>query len=426
MNPPAETQVPNDEAALIRRALAVLPQAHTNERAALVNALARAYLNADLDAEARAEAEIGMTRALDDPEPRGRRAMAHALAGARAAPRHVVLALAGDASGVGRIVLAASPLLCDEDLVESIATGDAVAQVAVARRRRLSARVAAALAEVGERRAALALLGNGDAAIGEPALWRLLERFAADDEARTRMAARPGLMAALRAALAAATVEACAANADRFDARQAGRLARDGREQAFVAIAGDAPAEQLVGLVDWLRQRGHLTVGLFLRALASGDVSLIGESLAQMARVPRRRVLALMRAPRGLGFAALWRRAAMPPPLLPAFRIAIERAGRAGVGIGVNHGLTRAIVDEIEALGDAALRPVVAKLWRLAAEGARADAREAETLQTASLLEAPLEYENAAPMLTLDAPTGNENFAPPVTLDLEPENVLAA
>jgi uncharacterized protein (DUF2336 family) len=411
--------------AVIRCALAAWPHAHTNDRAALVNALARACLHAGLDMEARAEAEIGLTRALDDPEPRVRRALAQALASARSAPRHVVVALAADVAQVSRIVLAASPLLTDEDLVEAVATGDAAMQVAVARRARLSAKIAAALAEVGERRAALALLGNLRAEIAGPALWRLFERFSSDEEARLRFAVRPGLTAALRAAVAAATVEACATESERYEPRHAGRLARDGREQAFVAIAGDAPADQVVGLVEWLRQRGHLTVGLFLRALAGGDVSLVGEGLAQMAQIPRRRVVALMRAPRGLGFAALWRRAAMPAPLLPAFRIAVERAGRAGPSLGVNHALTRAMLSEIESLGDAALKPVVAKLWRLAAEGARADARDYAALPSASLAEAH-EVQSAAPPLRLDAPTGNENFAPAVTLDLDAEDELAA
>jgi uncharacterized protein (DUF2336 family) len=421
VNPPS----PQNAIALVRCTLAALPQAHTNDRAAAVNALARAYLQSDLDAEARAEAEIAMTRALDDPEPRVRRALAQALAGARAAPRHVVVALAGDAPAVARIVLAASPLLTDEDLVEAAATGDTAMQVAIARRPRISSKVCAALCEIGGAPAAHALLGNLHAAVSEAALWRLFERFAEDETVRLRFAARPGLTAALRAALAAATVEAYAAQAERFEPGQAGRLARDGREQAFVAIAGDAPAEQLVELVEWLRKRGHLTVGLLIRALAGGDVALIGESLAQMARVPRRRVVALMRAPRGLGFAALYRRAAMPLALLPAFRIAVERAGRTGGGVGVNHALTPAMLADIEALGDAACRPVVAKLWRLAAEGARADARDYALPPTAGAVETPLEYESAAPLLLLDAP-GNENFAPPVRLDIAIEDGIAA
>jgi uncharacterized protein (DUF2336 family) len=426
VNAPILADPPADDSYILRRLLAAWPHAYTSERADVVNALARAYLHADLSPEARIDAEIALTRALDDPEPRVRRALAQALAGSRAAPRHVVLALAADEANVARIVLAASPLLTPEDLFEAVATGEVEAQIAVARRPRLPAKVAAALAEVAERPAALALLSNVGAEIGEAALWRLHDRFAADEEARARFAARPGLTAALRAALAAATVEACAAELDRFEPRQASRLARDGREQAFVAIAGDCPPEQLIGLVEWLRRCNSLTVSLLVRALAGGDVTLMGESLAQMARVPRRRVVALMRAPRGHGFAALWRRAAMPAPLLPAFRIAIERAGAEGPAVGVNHALTMAVVRDIEALGDAALRPVVAKLWRLAAEGARAEAREFNAAEPEYVEIAEPEFESAAPLLQLDASPGNENFAPPVALDLDAEDALAA
>ncbi len=426
MNAPLLAEPSPADAVALRRLLAVWPNAYTSERETLVNALARAYLHADLGAEARIDAEIALTRALDDPEPRVRRALAHALAGSRDAPRHLVLALAGDAANVARIVLAASPLLAEEDLIEAVATCEVEAQVAVARRARLPAAVAAALAEVAERPAALALLGNVGAEIGEPALWRLYDRFADDEEARVRFAGRPGLTGALRAALAAATVEACAAEIDRFEPRQAARVAREGREQAFVAIAGDCPPEQLVGLVEWLRRRNYLTLGLLVRALAGGDVALTGESLAQMAGVPRRRVVALLRAPHGHGFAALWRRAAMPAALLPAFRIALARAGAAGPGLGVNHALTMTVLREIEALGDAALRPVVAKLWRLAAEGARADAREFNPLPSEFVEPAEPELESAAPLLQLDASPGNENFAPAIILDLDAEAPLAA
>ncbi len=426
MNAPILAEPSTPDAYALRRLMAAWPHAYTSERADVVNALARAYLHADLSAEARIDAEVALTRALDDPEPRVRRALAQALAASRAAPRHVVLALAADAANVARIVLSASPLLTDEDLIEAVATGEVEAQIAVARRPRLPAAVAAALAEVAERPAALALLDNVGAEIGEAALWRLYDRFADDEEARTRFAARPGLTAALRAALAAATVEACAAEIDRFEPRQASRMARDGREQAFVAIAGDCRPDQLVGLVEWLRRRNYLTVSLLVRALAGGDVGLTGESLAQMARIPRRRVAALMRAPRGHGFGALWRRAAMPASLLPAFRIAVESAGAAGPAVGVNPALTRGMVRDIEALGDAALRPVVAKLWRLAAEGARADARELKASEADYVEIAEPEFESVAPPLRLGAPPGNENFAPAIMLDLDVEDALAA
>ena len=69
----------------------------------------------------------------------------------------MVLTLANDSSDVAAIVLARTPLLSDAELVECAATADAVAQSAIALRPWVSAPVAAALAEVGARKALIAL-----------------------------------------------------------------------------------------------------------------------------------------------------------------------------------------------------------------------------------------------------------------------------
>ena len=124
----ADAPLLTDDGALMRRLLAWMAQASSFERADAINALARAYLYSELSPEARASAEIAMTRALDDPELRVRRALAEALAGARDAPRALVLSLARDASAVARVVLTHSPLLRDADLVDCVGYGDAAAQ----------------------------------------------------------------------------------------------------------------------------------------------------------------------------------------------------------------------------------------------------------------------------------------------------------
>jgi uncharacterized protein (DUF2336 family) len=412
-----------DDAGLMRRFLHWTTRAFPHERAAAVNALARAYLHSALPQSARADAEVALAHMLDDPEPMVRRALAEAFAGARDAPRHIVLALAADVSEVARAVLVQSPLLGDVDLVDCAGYGDALAQRAIARRARLTAPVAAALAEVGERGAALALIGNLGAELGKPALWRLFERFRDDAEIRERLIERPGLPPALRAAIAAATtadITGFAARAHWLEPRRAERLARDGREQAFVAIAADCDGADLAELVAWMRGAGHLTAALLLRALAGGDTALFAQSLADMAEMPVLRAAALAREPRGQGFAALYARARLPAHLLPAFRIAAECARGAKAGVAVDYALTMRMLRALEALADPALAPVEAMLWRLAGEGARDDAREFAALARAPEPEAaPVEIESQAPaVLLLNVEAGNENFAPPVEIDL--------
>ena len=59
-------------------------------------------------------------------------------------------------------VLQRSPALTDADLVDCATTGDVVAQTVLARRPNLPHGVTAALAEVGQLDAVLALIGNVD------------------------------------------------------------------------------------------------------------------------------------------------------------------------------------------------------------------------------------------------------------------------
>ena len=164
---------------IVRRFLAWTQRADAECRADAASALARAYLYSDLTAEARAEAALGLTALLDDPSAMVRRALAEALASAAEAPRHIVLALAWDQSEVASVVLSRSPALTEAELVDCAAMGDEVAQAAIAARPRLSAGVAAALAEIGARNAVLALADNLEADLPDGAsvadlraLWR--------------------------------------------------------------------------------------------------------------------------------------------------------------------------------------------------------------------------------------------------------------
>jgi uncharacterized protein (DUF2336 family) len=426
----ADPTVLADESRLVDRFLAWLPQAAAPERAAAVNALARAYLHCDLAPMVRVQVEKAMTASLDDPDTHMRRGLAEALASARAAPRHIVLALAADSSDIARVVLTRSPLLSDADLVNAATTGDAAAQTAVARRPMLAATVSTALAEVGDRAAILALIANFEAEIPRNALWRLFERYSDDPDARARLSERPNLPSALRAAIAAATTDALAGFATSsawLEPRRAERIARDGREQAFIAIAADGSESDLAELVQWLRAGEHLTVSLLLRALVGADTRLFRHSLADMASLAPNRAEGLLRDPRGSSFAALYRKAGMSAHLLPVFRVAFELAQRsARANGGADHLLATNILRAIEALQDVALAPTIALLGRLASESARDDARNVAAVAQTPAEIAPLEIAllsaeaSAPPVLMLNFEPGNENATPTILLDEPP------
>ena len=399
---------------IVRRFLAWAQQAGPATRAEAASALARAYLCSDLSPQLRDEVALAATSFMDDCIE-VRRALAEAFSGTRNAPRHLVVALANDEPEVAAPVLARSPLLTEAELVDCAATGGLASQCAIARRPALPAGPAAALAEVGRREAALALIANPTASLTPGALRRLFARFGDDPEIREALLDRPGLPSSLRAVIALETtksLEAFAGSTGWLEGGRAGKAARDARDAALVAIAADCPPQERAELARTLRERGALTIAVLLRSLLSGERDLISAALAELSGQAHARASAFVRDPRGHGFAALARRSGLPRHALPAFRAAIEAievhgAGEAG---GLKLRLVEATIRACQAAGDPALGPILSLLWRFAAEAARAEARAIACAATGEahlpeqLTFAPANDDSALPEVALREP----------------------
>lgn len=364
---------PPAAAGVIGRFVAWARRADAFERADGASALARAYLHAELADPARRECGLLLIALSDDPSVGVRRALAEAFASSRRAPRPLVVALIGDVSAVAAPLIARSPLLTDAELVDAAATGDSVAQCAVARRNRLGAGPAGALAEIGSREAALALIDNPTAALTGGALRRMLERFADDAEIRRALALRTGLPADLRAEIVIATEGALKETAGRLVRKRAAR------DAALAAIAADCPEAERAALVRTLRALGALTTALLLRALCGGDRALFAAALAELADIAPARAAGFAADPRGGGFAAAALKAGLPRHAVTPFRAALEAIAAHGAGArdGLRADLVAAVIAACEREGDPALAPFLALLWRFAAEAARSEARAA-------------------------------------------------
>lgn len=372
---------------IVRKFLAWAPSAPPAQRAAAAGALAHAFVAGELQPQEESEAEMALTSLLEDPYPIVRQALANELAMAPNAPHHLVLALANDQSEIAAPVLGHSPRLTDADLIDCAAIGNAVSQAAIALRPRLSPPVAAALAEVGEREAVIALTLNEGAELPVFSLARIVARFGEDGETREALLARPDLPVALRARL----VEAAARALSRFvvarewlSDERAQRAAREAREKATIMLAAQA-SEEVDGplmLVRHLREQGHLTAGLVLRALLSGNRDLFETALAELSGVGRDRVAGHVTNWKGAGFAALFTRAGLPDALLPAFRAAVAAQDEFGFSANAAEAsrLSRIMIERVltacEREGAESLAPVMSLLRRFEAEAAREDARE--------------------------------------------------
>jgi uncharacterized protein (DUF2336 family) len=383
------------------------------QRAEAVAALAHAFLFADMSRQEREEAETALTAMLDDPAPLVRWAMAESFADSPDVPRHLVVALAGDTDEIASVVLSRSPVLTDADLVDYAALGAERVQSAIAVRPYVSVVVAAALAEIAAPAALGSLAENGGAEITEASFARMVERCGADAAVREALLRRPDLPPHLRYALSLAVSDALLAFVNECGWLGAPRVphrSSEASEQATVALAAIAAADDLRHLVAEVRRRGQLTPALILRALLSLNLSLVEAAFAELTGLPSARVAGLLHDPCGVGFAALYRRAGLPARLEPAFAAAfaalqdIDSSEIVHAGAQLSRRMVRRVLAACSDLPHGEAEKLLALLRRFDVEAARAAARDAaEALADDAALAVVLEH---APMALLEMDRG--------------------
>jgi uncharacterized protein (DUF2336 family) len=369
---------------IVRQFLQWVRNAPPGERAEATSALARAYLHSDLSRDDLAAAEGAMIMLLDDPSPLVRRALSEVFASSQKAPLVVINALAADQPEIAVPLLARSPLLLEDDLIDLIATAHPEAQTAIAGRALLTRPLAAAIAEVGAAQACLALLENPAADIALFSIDRMVERFGHLAAIRETLLARNDLPMATRQALLnklSQTLAGFVAGRQWLGPEHAEYAAREACEKATVALAAETPYEEVGALVAHLRESGQLTAGMILRGLLSGNVVLFEEALAELSDLPLDRVTGYIHDRNISGFAALYRKAGLPDAAYPAFREAIA-AMREGALLGEQGGvarLKRRMVERVLARcaqeRDPEIASLLALLRRFAVEAAREEAR---------------------------------------------------
>lgn len=369
---------------MVRSYLAWSQNASAAERAEAVGMLADVYLNGDLSAQERTDAEAALLLALDDPAASVRRALAQMLGGSEKAPRPMISALARDLPEIAAIIVANSPLLADAVLVDLVACGDDMVQIAVAQRPQVSPSLAAALAEVGGVDACIALLGNGRAEVPLFSLHRLIDRFPDSGSLREALLERDDLPADVRLILVSRATEHLTAfvrDCGWLSVGRANRLSQDCAEGSSVSVIADAADDEMMSLVSRLRAIGRLTPQLLLRSLLSGETRLLTAALADLAAVPHAKAAGFVHQRSGMGFRALYRKAGMPQRLEPAFDAALS-AFHEGESANSEPGrLSRRMIERVltslAALEQPELDSLMALLIRLQSDAAREEARVA-------------------------------------------------
>src|SRR5215813_7254323 len=312
---------------IVRQFISWVRTAPAGERAEATRSLARAWLISDLTEDDRAAAEGALLMLLDDTSPLVRQAMAEVFSRSSDAPAAIVQALAVDQPSVSLPILEHSPLLIDADLVDIVATGNDETQCAIARRISLPASVCAAIAEVGTASAALELIENPYAELA-PFSWdRIVERHGHLAAIREAMLVLEGLPAATRYALVTKLSDTLAqfvVARHWLSADRAGRITSEARDRSTVHIAARSYGTDMEGLVRHLRATGHLTAGLILRILLSGNIDLFHCALSELSGLPLARVSALLHDRGRASLRALLIKAKLPESTFAAFQVAID------------------------------------------------------------------------------------------------------
>jgi uncharacterized protein (DUF2336 family) len=388
--PAMRQMAPAPEQSDVGQFLAWAQQAEPEARARAAAALARVYLRSHLPGPLRRGAEAGLIAALDDVRRDAeiclttmvedgstlvRRALAEALAGASDAPRHIITTLAGDQPEIAAIVLTRSPMLSDAELVECATIGGERMQVALARRRRVSADIAAALAETDRREVVLALVENPGAHLNRILAHRIAERFGDDGEVRDALLARSGLPATLRYDLVARALPSFAA----FGAgeKRIERMTADSLQCYAIRVANSCDPDEIRDLMRHLRGRGALTAALLVRALVSGARGFFNAAAVELTGVSPERIAGFVREPFGSGFAALYRRMGLPRQFLTPFRAALAAPEQLGGEYAdcVLRPIVSQVIASCEGERSPGLSRLLALLRRLEAEAALEETR---------------------------------------------------
>ncbi len=367
--------------------------ASPDTRAEGASALARAYLHGRSNEAQRRDAACILTSFLDDPSPLVRRALAEALAGAGAAPHHIILALADDQAPIAAIVLAASPVLTDAELIDCATTAGDIAQAAIAGRSRLSGPVAAALAEVAAPAALVALARNLAAPLPPICIQRIIARHGDDAELRDALLARPDLTATARVDLVAATMRAVSSlitERNWMSEERLKRLNRETKDKAAITVAASSRGwSDALEIAGHLREAGELTLGFAFRAILSGKLELFKATLSVLTDVPIARVDSIVDRFDGSAFASLYRKADLPPALLDAVRIALMAAREADWsmrGPGLSCRVIERVLTGCEAINTGELDKLMVLLRRFESEAAREEIRAVPTMAPAHAL----------------------------------------
>ena len=301
-----------------------------DQRTVLAGKMAHHFDNDKLTASERKLAEDIIRIMARDAIARVRQSLAENLKTSPNLPHDVAMTLARDVEAVAVPFIAMSKALSDTDLMELVRSGSSAKQSAIASRPEVSEPLASELIRIGDEETVAVLVGNEGAVLGENSLNQVIDRFGSSERIQGPLVHRshlPLTVAERMVTLVSETLQNYLVSHHELHADTASDLILKSRERATVSLLTGGTDEKAVEqLVTQLAEGGRLTPSLLIRSLCMGDMVFFEVALAHLAAVPLHNARLLIHDGGVLAINAIYKKAGLPPGLLPVVRIAVDVA----------------------------------------------------------------------------------------------------
>lgn len=278
-------------------------------RANAVQKIGRDLRSAQLTEAERAFATKLLDRICMDVSALVRRALSVTLQSSQNLPRHIAKSLIEDIDSIAVPILASSPVLTDEDLVEVLKSKAADKIRAIAQRKTLSLHISKAIISFGDGVATARVAANDGALISPETAEMIADLHANDDLIREAALSRHDMPPAVIAKLIEHSTDKIDANLRAYpgvsDAR-AVLITRNTRERAQSFVIGEGwPEDRLRDYARALDKSGKLTPRMVLRTAGRGDLRFVTMALSILAGQTVEKTRLMVFSPTGLGAKAV-------------------------------------------------------------------------------------------------------------------------
>lgn len=262
-----------------------------------------------------------------DAEVRVREALSANLRANPRLPHDVAVSLARDVDSVALPILSASDVLTADDLLQIIASQGSLNRLeAIAGRKEVDARVSDAIVQNGSETVVAKLLANPGAAIAEPTLHKVVDKFGHSEAVQAPLVHRDALPITIAERLVTRVAEHLRTHLlshHKVSADIALELILQSRERATVGLAMGVSEESLKALVSQLQANNRLSGSLVVRAVCMGNLRFFEHALAALAGLPIDNTRLLIHDPGDKGLRTVWAKTRLPDGSYPAVHAAL-------------------------------------------------------------------------------------------------------